>query len=75
MSVDVETLLEDVRGAALALPESTERKSHSAPTFFVRKKPYVYFWDNHHGDGRGDRRLRNVAPKTLVAQLDDTEAV
>jgi hypothetical protein len=52
MSVDVEALLEDVRGAALALPETTERKSHSAPTFFVRKKTFVYFWDNHHDDGR-----------------------
>ena len=122
MSIDVDALLDGVRAAALALPETTERTSHSAPTFFVRKKTFVYFWDNHHDDGRvaiwasappgvqddvvesepdwffrppyvGHRgwigyRLdqgpvdqdelaaivtdayRNVAPKTLVAQLD-----
>lgn len=125
MTDDLDALLEGVRKAALALPETTERKSHSAPTFFVRKKTFVYFWDNHHDDGRvaiwasappgvqeevvesepdrffrppyvGHRgwigyRLdqtpvdwdevaavvtdayRNVAPKTLLAQLDDSE--
>ncbi len=124
MTDDVAALLEGVRDAALALPDTSERLSHSAPTFFVRKKTFVYFWDNHHDDGRvaiwasappgvqeeviesepdhffrppyvGHRgwigyRLdtgsvdwdevtavvtdawRNVAPKTLVAQLDET---
>ena len=52
MTDDVDALLEGVRDAALALPETTERTSHSAPTFFVRKKTFVYFWDNHHDDGR-----------------------
>jgi hypothetical protein len=52
MSIDVDALLEGVRTVALALPETTERTSHSAPTFFVRKKTFVYFWDNHHDDGR-----------------------
>lgn len=52
MSIDVDALLGAVRTAALALPDTTERASHSAPTFFVRKKTFVYFWDNHHDDGR-----------------------
>ncbi|MDQ3779486.1 MAG: MmcQ/YjbR family DNA-binding protein [Chloroflexota bacterium] len=42
-----------VRQLCLALPETTERLSHGAPTFFVRdKKTLVTFVDNHHGDGR-----------------------
>jgi hypothetical protein len=126
MTDDVDALLHGVRSAALALPDTTERTSHSAPTFFVRKKTFVYFWDDHHDDGRvaiwasappgvqeevvesepdrffrppyvGHRgwigyrldtgsvdwdevtavvrdAFRTVAPKTLVAQLDDSEA-
>ena len=42
-----------VRRICLALPETTERLSHGAPTFFVRgKKTFVMFLDNHHDDGR-----------------------
>jgi hypothetical protein len=45
--------LDRVRALCLALPEATERPSHSSPTFFVRdKKTFVHFMDNHHGDGR-----------------------
>ena len=41
-----------VRRICLALPETTERLSHGAPCFFVRdKKTFVYFHDDHHGDG------------------------
>ena len=37
----------------MPLPESTERLSHGAPTFFVRdKKTFVMFLDHHHDDGR-----------------------
>ena len=35
----------------LALPEATCERSGSHATFRVRKKPFVYFLDNHHGDG------------------------
>jgi hypothetical protein len=52
MNLDVEALLDGVRTSALAPPETTERTSHGAPTFFVRKKTFIYFWDNHHDDGR-----------------------
>jgi hypothetical protein len=44
--------LERVRQICTALPETTERRSHGEPTFFVRGKVYVMFADNHHGDGR-----------------------
>ena len=42
-----------VRAICLDLPETTERLSHGAPTFFVRdKKSFVMFHDDHHSDGR-----------------------
>ncbi len=42
-----------IRKRCLALPETSERLSHGAPTFFVRgKKAFVMYHDNHHGDGR-----------------------
>ena len=34
-----------------ALPETTEKLSHGAPTFLVRKKVYAMFVNNHHNDG------------------------
>lgn len=49
--VDREEQLSRVRRICLALPETTERLSHGEPTFFVRKKVYVMFSNNHHGDG------------------------
>ena len=44
--------LERVRRFCLALPEVEEKLSHGAPTFFVKKKVFVMFADNHHNDGR-----------------------
>jgi hypothetical protein len=41
-----------VRRRCLALPETSERLSHGEPTFFVDKKVFVMFANNHHGDGR-----------------------
>jgi hypothetical protein len=47
------TVLERLRTVCLALPETTERPSHGAPSFFVRdKKCFVMLLDNHHDDGR-----------------------
>jgi hypothetical protein len=43
--------LKRVRALCLALPEATERLSHGAPTFFV-KKSFLMFHNDHHGDGR-----------------------
>jgi hypothetical protein len=45
--------LERLRGICLGFPESSERPSHGAPSFFVReKKCFVMLVDDHHGDGR-----------------------
>ncbi len=40
-----------VRRICARFPETDEKISHGAPTFFVRKKVYVMFTNNHHGDG------------------------
>jgi hypothetical protein len=48
-----ERVLTRIRGLCLALPETSERPSHGAPTFFVRgKRPFVMVLTDHHGDGR-----------------------
>jgi hypothetical protein len=48
-----EAVLERVRELCLALPETSERPSHGAPSFFVRdKRCFVMVLTNHHGDGR-----------------------
>ena len=33
-------------------PETDERLSHGAPTFWGGRKTFANFVDNHHGDGR-----------------------
>ncbi|MEX2029518.1 MAG: MmcQ/YjbR family DNA-binding protein [Anaerolineales bacterium] len=43
--------LERVRRFCLELPETSERRSHGEPTFFVREKVFVMFANNHHDDG------------------------
>lgn len=50
---DRDRTLQRVRALCLELPETTERLSHGAPTFFVRgKRPFVMVLTDHHGDGR-----------------------
>ena len=42
-----------VRKICLSLPETTERPSHGAPSFFVRDKVcFVSYMNHHHDDGR-----------------------
>src|SRR5438477_1599264 len=43
--------LHRVRRICAAMPESTEKLSHGEPTFFVRKKVFAMFSNNHHNDG------------------------
>lgn len=43
--------LQRVRRICAALPETTERVSHGEPTFFIRKKVFAMFANNHHNDG------------------------
>ena len=48
-----EQVLTKLRDLCLAFPETSERLSHGAPTFFVRgKKAFLMVLTNHHGDGR-----------------------
>ena len=52
-AVDQDGVLGRLREICLALPETSERLSHGAPTFFVRgKRAFVMVLDNFHGDGR-----------------------
>jgi len=52
-AVQRKAVLERLRTVCLVLPETTERPSHGAPSFFVRdKKCFLMLLDNHHGDGR-----------------------
>ena len=44
--------LQRVRHLCLALPETSERRSHGEPTFFVRNRVFTMFADDHHHDGR-----------------------
>ncbi len=44
--------IERVRRMCRSLPETMEKLSHGEPTFFVRKKVFVMFANNHHNDGR-----------------------
>ena len=43
--------LRRVRRICAAMPECTEKLSHGEPTFFVRKKVFAMFANNHHDDG------------------------
>src|SRR6185437_4404041 len=51
MSETGEEDLRRVRRICAAMPESTEKLSHGEPTFFVRKKVFAMFANNHHNDG------------------------
>jgi hypothetical protein len=45
--------LKRLREICLAFPETSERLSHGAPSFFVREKRcFLMLLDDHHGDGR-----------------------
>lgn len=42
-----------IRRICLSFPETSERLSHGAPSFFVRDKTcFVNYMDHHHDDGR-----------------------
>ena len=51
MTPQAAAALEQLRAAALALPEADEKLSHGMPAFFIQKgKMFAYFWHRHHGD-------------------------
>lgn len=43
--------LKRLRKVCLGLPESSEKLSHGEPTFFVQKKVFAMFDNNHHDGG------------------------
>ena len=43
--------IERVRRICLSLPGTWEKVSHGEPTWFVGKKVFAMFSNNHHGDG------------------------
>jgi len=49
---DPDEQLKRVRSICASLPQVLEKLSHGEPTFFVRKKVFAMFSNNHHGDGR-----------------------
>jgi hypothetical protein len=65
--------LERLREICLGLPETSERLSHGAPTFFVRgKKPFVMVLTDHHGDGRF--AIWCAAPDGVQAMLVEADS-
>ena len=44
--------IDRLREIIAAWPETDERISHGAPTFWGGKKTFASFHENHHGDGR-----------------------
>jgi len=62
-------LAERLRGICLALPEVTERPSHSAPTWYVRdKKSFVTLWAQGHHQNQFPH-LWCAAPPGAQAEL------
>jgi len=52
-AMDQDAVLARIREICLGLPETSERLSHGAPTFFVRgKRAFVMVLSDHHSDGR-----------------------
>ena len=51
MKKGVEKQLDRVRRICEQLPGTSERLSHSEPTFFVGKKVFLMFANYHHDDG------------------------
>jgi hypothetical protein len=67
-----ERVLERLRTIRAGLPETSERLSHGAPTFFVReKRSFVMVLTDHHGDGRF--ALWCAAPEGLQGMLVEAD--
>lgn len=66
--------LDQVRAAALELPETSEKLSHGQPTFFVAGKQFAQFRDNHHGDGKTVVcvRVRSLDEQAMLIEADPT---
>ncbi|MEP7115345.1 MAG: MmcQ/YjbR family DNA-binding protein [Ilumatobacteraceae bacterium] len=65
------TIDDRVRAICLSFPEVTEKLSHGAPAFFV-KKQFVMLWPTGHHDNQFPH-LWCAAPAGVQADLVDTE--
>lgn len=63
--------LDRLRRIVLRWPETSERLSHGAPTFWGGRKTFATFHVDHHGDGRVAVWCR--APDGLQQELVRTE--
>jgi hypothetical protein len=66
--------LRRVRTLCLALPDTFEKLSHGEPTFFVKKRVFAMFSNNHHQDGHV-AVLLPAAPGVQEALLDEAPHV
>jgi hypothetical protein len=67
-----ERVLRRIRTICLELPETSERLSHGAPTFFVRgKRAFLMVLTSHHGDGRF--AIWCAAPEGMQAMLVEAD--
>jgi len=67
-----EAVLAKLREVCLGLPQTSERLSHGAPTFFVRdKRAFVMVMADHHGDGRF--ALWCAAPDGMQSMFVETD--
>jgi hypothetical protein len=65
-------ILDGIRAICVGLPETSERLSHGAPTFFVRgKRAFLMVLTDHHGDGRF--AVWCAAPAGLQEMLVDAD--
>jgi hypothetical protein len=70
--VEQERTLARIREICLSLPETSERPSHGAPSFFVRgKRAFCMVMADHHGDRRF--AIWCAAPAGLQAALVDAD--
>jgi predicted DNA-binding protein (MmcQ/YjbR family) len=65
-AVNPRALLEKLSKICLALPEATREDTGDHSNFKVRKKPFVYFLNNHHGD-----RIVSVCCKATMGENVD----
>ena len=65
------TIIDRVRAICLSFPEATEKVSHGAPAFFV-KKQFVMLWASGHHEHQFPH-LWCAAPPGVQAELVDTE--
>jgi len=74
MTITAEAQIDRVRKLALALPGASEKLSHGEPTFFVAKRVFVMFANNHHSDGHTAIWIPAPpgAQSTMIAEAPDT---